>query len=622
MSKFKKIMSLILSALMVISIFTIVPITASAETSGDWKYEILEDGTAEITKYNGAVSELVIPNTIDGYPVKSIGAGAFKDCTTIKSVTIPDNVNNIGYLAFCDCKNLEKINLPDSIITIQYNAFYNTAYYNNNNWDNGVLYIGNALIEAKNMSGKYSIKPGTTVIADDAFKEYVYSDYDYYSIHSDLEEVIIPDSVKSIGCDAFAGCSLKNVTIPASVVNIGCYAFGYDTNDDIYCKKDFKIYGYKDTAAEDYALDNGIVFYDVETGEEVKHFYYRVLDDGTAEITGYRGMYSKINIPSTIDGYKVTSIGKHAFEPGKNDDDYLLFLSIPDTVTNIGDGAFYGLSYDFSIPESVKNIGEKAFGYYYVEDDGEDINDDILILGADNSAAQKYAKDNGFNFCNISVLNNVSETITIKKGEFIDIDNNIVDYAILDRSIARICGRQPTILDPETGEILQNGRGRGLEALEAGTTKLIVKYMDNPSYVVKEIKVIDGDNPDPVVVDPIQPSNPKPTTPKVTNKKNNPIKVSVKTKTVKAKKLKKKAQKVKAITVKNNVGKVTYKLVKKGITKKIRKFVKLNSKGVITIKKWKKAKKGTYKIKVKVTAAGNSSYNAKTITKTVKVKVK
>jgi uncharacterized repeat protein (TIGR02543 family) len=126
----------------------------------------------------------------------------------------------------------------------------------------------------------------------------------------------------------------------------------------------------------------------------------------------------------------------------------------------------------------------------------------------------------------------------------------------------------------------------------------------------------------PVVTEPTQPSIPKPTFPKVTSKKTNPIKVSVKTKTLKVKKLKKKAQKVKAITVKNAQGKVTYKLVKSGITKKIRKLVKINSKGVITIKKWKKAKKGTYKIKVKVTAAGNSDYNAKTVTKTVKIKVK
>ena len=127
----------------------------------------------------------------------------------------------------------------------------------------------------------------------------------------------------------------------------------------------------------------------------------------------------------------------------------------------------------------------------------------------------------------------------------------------------------------------------------------------------------------PPVVGPTQPfTKPKNRAATTEKKTDNPIKVTVKAKTVKLKKLKKKAQKIKAITVKGAEGKVTFKVVKSGITKKIRKLVKINSSGVITIKKWKKAKKGTYKIKVSVKAAGNSSYNAKTITKTVKVKVK
>jgi hypothetical protein len=124
----------------------------------------------------------------------------------------------------------------------------------------------------------------------------------------------------------------------------------------------------------------------------------------------------------------------------------------------------------------------------------------------------------------------------------------------------------------------------------------------------------------PAATDPTQPPVVKPDESKT--KKANPMTVEIKKKTVKAKKLKKKAQKIKAITVKNNVGKVTYKLVKKGITKRIRKLVKINKKGVITIKKWKKAKKGNYKIKVKIFAKGNASYNAKTIIKVIKVKIK
>ena len=103
-------------------------------------------------------------------------------------------------------------------------------------------------------------------------------------------------------------------------------------------------------------------------------------------------------------------------------------------------------------------------------------------------------------------------------------------------------------------------------------------------------------------------------------KKNNPIKVTVKTKTVNLKKLKKKAQKVNAITVKSAKGKVAYKIT--SASKKIKKLVKISSKGVITINRWKKAKKGTYSIKVKITAKGNANYLAKSVKKSVKVKVK
>lgn len=128
----------------------------------------------------------------------------------------------------------------------------------------------------------------------------------------------------------------------------------------------------------------------------------------------------------------------------------------------------------------------------------------------------------------------------------------------------------------------------------------------------------------PIVINP-QPTENKPTTPTVVKPtvkiKANLINVTVKTKTIKAKKLKKKTQEVKVITVKNNQCKVTYKLVKSGITKKIRKLVSINKKGVITNKKWKKAKVGTYKIKVRITAKGNSKYKTQNIIKTIRITI-
>ncbi len=109
-------------------------------------------------------------------------------------------------------------------------------------------------------------------------------------------------------------------------------------------------------------------------------------------------------------------------------------------------------------------------------------------------------------------------------------------------------------------------------------------------------------------------------TPIAPAKKPNPLKVSVKSPTVKLKKLKKSAQKVKALNIKNAKGKLSCKI--KNAKKIIKPFLKISSKGVITIKKWKAAVKGTYNITVKITANGTKTYSPETIKKTVKIKIK
>jgi hypothetical protein len=106
----------------------------------------------------------------------------------------------------------------------------------------------------------------------------------------------------------------------------------------------------------------------------------------------------------------------------------------------------------------------------------------------------------------------------------------------------------------------------------------------------------------------------------VTKKKSNPIKVTAKTKTVKLKKVKKAAQKAATFTVKKAQGKLSFKI--KSAKKAIKKYLTISKKGVLKIKKWKKAKKGKYTIKVTVKANGNANYKSKSVVKTVKVKVK
>lgn len=106
----------------------------------------------------------------------------------------------------------------------------------------------------------------------------------------------------------------------------------------------------------------------------------------------------------------------------------------------------------------------------------------------------------------------------------------------------------------------------------------------------------------------------------VTKKKANPIKVTAKTKTVKLKKVKKTAQKAATFTVKKAQGKLSFTI--KSAKKAIKKYLTISKKGVLKFKKWKKAKKGTYTIKVTVKANGNAKYKSKSVVKTVKVKVK
>ena len=105
-------------------------------------------------------------------------------------------------------------------------------------------------------------------------------------------------------------------------------------------------------------------------------------------------------------------------------------------------------------------------------------------------------------------------------------------------------------------------------------------------------------------------------------KKTNPMNAKTKTVTFKYAKVKKKTQSVKAakaFTVKKAKGKVTYK-VAKYVTKAAKGEVKVASNGKVTVKKG--TKKGVYKLKVKVTAAGDANYKAKSKTVTLKVRVK
>ena len=153
------------------------------------------------------IEKIILPETIT-----EIGSSTFYYCTALKNINIPNNIKSIGYEAFNSCSSLEEILLPPKLIKINAYAFDGTAIYlDENNWNNGVLYIGTHLIDTqKNIEGKYIIDKGTTTIAQGAFSNCL-----------NLTELEIPKSVSFIGAGAFSGCkNLQTINLPQDICEI------------------------------------------------------------------------------------------------------------------------------------------------------------------------------------------------------------------------------------------------------------------------------------------------------------------------------------------------------------------------------------------------------------------
>ena len=87
----------------------IQPVPDETYECGDYAYRLLEDGSAEIISYTGAALELEVPGEIEGHPVAYIADGAFYQCDSLTSITLPDGVTSIGESAFSWCGSLASV---------------------------------------------------------------------------------------------------------------------------------------------------------------------------------------------------------------------------------------------------------------------------------------------------------------------------------------------------------------------------------------------------------------------------------------------------------------------------------------------------------------------------------
>ena len=184
-------------------------------SDGTFNYKLNEQKNGLIVTYvgDGSDTELVIPRRFMGLPVTEIGWIAFFECSNLTSITIPDSVTSIGDYAFSGCYRLvEVINHSSLNIIAGASNYGEVALYAKE------VHSGESKIANYNDYLFYTydgINYLFDYIGDDTeltFPEnyngenYVINSYAFYG-HNSLVSITIPDSVTSIGDDAFFGCS-------------------------------------------------------------------------------------------------------------------------------------------------------------------------------------------------------------------------------------------------------------------------------------------------------------------------------------------------------------------------------------------------------------------------------
>lgn len=314
----KILLSLII---IVIGMLAFGVINVSAETEGIYTYSV-SNGMATITDCSSSASgEIVIPNTLGGYPVETIGDSAFSYCTRLTGVTIPDSVTTVGNSAFSACRSVTNITIGNRVTTIGDSAFSGCEKLTSITIPSSVKTIGDSAFS--NCIGL--VKVNITSIE-------AWCNIDFYISSSNplsrakklylndelVTNLIIPDSVTTINDYAFYNCtSLTSVTMSNSVTTINDYAFYYCT--------------------------------------ELKN---ATIGDSVTTIGNYAFYYCS-GLTSITVGDNVTAICDSAFSGCSR----LTSITIPDSVTTIGNYTFSGCTglTKITIGNGIKTIGMSTF---------------------------------------------------------------------------------------------------------------------------------------------------------------------------------------------------------------------------------------------------------------------
>jgi len=333
---------------------------------GDMIARLIDDGNAvEITGYMGDDTEVIIPPTIRGLPVRSIGSLAFAAAIggqreffsvrshRLTSVVIPDSVTRIGDWAFAG-NNLGDFTIPDSVTSMGAYAF----------WASGLTSVAIPNNLANIERGTFMGNMLTSIIIPNSVTGIGWAAF----FANGLTSVTIPGNVRHIGGESFAHNPITSLTIQYGVIQIGISAFRQNQITAVDIPNSV-------TQIAVRAFDSGVAFtrpVPLTMPNRVRHeeppgevFFARITDDGDGmEITWHEGTIRELQIPSTIQDLPVTAIGEEAFSTS-----HITHIIIPDGVKRIGNFAFDNSRLaGVTIPYSVTHIGTGAFLFSQLTD--------------------------------------------------------------------------------------------------------------------------------------------------------------------------------------------------------------------------------------------------------------
>ena len=293
------------------------------------------------------LTSVTIPNS-----VTSIGNVAFWGCSGLTSVTIPNSVTSIGNSAFYGCSGLTSVTIPNSVTSIGEFAFYACSGLTSVTIPNSVTTIGESAFSACSSLNSINVASGNTHYSSIDGVLYNYVQDTLIECPGAKTSVTIPNSVTSIGNEAFYGCrGLTSVTIPNSVTSIGYSAFSWCSSLTSVTIPN-SVTSIRNSA---FSACSGLTSINVASGNThyslIDGVLYNYVQDTLIQCPGAK---TSVTIPNSV-----TSIRNWAFYGCRG----LTSVTIPNSVTSIGERAFYGCRglTSVTIPNSVTSIGERAF---------------------------------------------------------------------------------------------------------------------------------------------------------------------------------------------------------------------------------------------------------------------